>query len=94
MSNGSFELPSLIYFMSYAIFLTVFLNYLSQRELNNFFLQSFVFVCAMTSIISILQVFNNLPPVTSNVADNVLDVYSLNQGDILENSFNKEWVNV
>ncbi len=89
LSNGSFELPSLIYFMSYAIFLTVFLNYLSQRELNNFFLQSFVFVCAMTSIISILQVFNVLPTVTSNVADNVLDVYSLNQGDILESSYNR-----
>ena len=43
----------------------------------------------MTSIISILQVFNILPTVTSNVADNVLDVYSLNQGDILESSFNR-----
>ena len=89
MSNGSFELPSLIYFMSYAIFLTVFLNYLNQRELNNFFLQSFVFVCSITSIISILQVFNFLPTVTSSVANNVLDVYSLNQGDIFEGSFNR-----
>lgn len=88
-SMGSFELPSFIYFMSYAIFLTVFLNYLSRRRLNNFFLQSFVFVCSITSIIAILQVFNFLPTVTSSVENNVLDVYSLNQGDIFGGSFNR-----
>lgn len=89
LSKGSFELPSFIYFMSYAIFLTVFLNYLNHKRLNNFFLQSFVIVCSITSIISILQVFNFLPTVTSSVTNKVLDVYSLNQGDIFEGSFNR-----
>ena len=47
LSKGSFELPSFIYFMSYAIFLTVFLNYLNHKRLT-FFPSIIVIICSIT----------------------------------------------
>lgn len=87
--SGDLMIDRFIYFLSYGIFLTVFLDFLKRKNLSKFFLESFVRIAAFVSFLACLQVFNIIPVIENKVDNIVLDAYNINQGDILDSKYKR-----
>ncbi|MBL6592158.1 MAG: O-antigen ligase family protein [Flavobacteriaceae bacterium] len=87
--SGNLELTKLTYFLSYGIFLTVFVDYIRQKKLSRFFFTTFVYISVFTSIVACFQVFGILPVIENKVENFVLESYNINQGDILNSAFKR-----